>query len=281
MQITDLDMTSYSDDIMLLASAPTIVEADARANRLCTTLVRWADGKQVVIAPQKSSLTLFTSDASSPGSTHKCESETRWPRWKEPLKSWVLRWTPTSPSAVMPVTVSSDPRSRTLNVMKTVAGSSLDFTTETNLVHSRVFFPPGQTWGDPERGSEDRDLMPSKGCGVHLKAAVGSPPTGKASLIQANDWGDYLVSGAQHGALDCPPISGPSRTIAASILYMCPLLSPRRILLTAPDLPPLRRLGQRSHMPRPPCRRRNGGQPLQLSHTSHRSGPEDMWTALL
>ena len=39
-QIPDLDMTSYSDDFTLLASAPSIVEAEARANQLCAILVR-------------------------------------------------------------------------------------------------------------------------------------------------------------------------------------------------------------------------------------------------
>ena len=50
--ITDLDMTSYDDDFKLLASASSIVEAEARANQLCSTLVRWADGKQLDIAPR-------------------------------------------------------------------------------------------------------------------------------------------------------------------------------------------------------------------------------------
>ena len=44
------------------ASAPSIVRAEARVNQLCSFLVRWADGKQLAIAPQKSSVTLFTSD---------------------------------------------------------------------------------------------------------------------------------------------------------------------------------------------------------------------------
>ena len=60
--ISDFDMTSYADDFALLASAPSIVEAEARANQLCSSLVRWADGKQLAIALQKSSVTLFTSD---------------------------------------------------------------------------------------------------------------------------------------------------------------------------------------------------------------------------
>ena len=60
--ITDSDMTSYTDDLTLLASAPSIVEAEARENKLCSTLERWENGKQLAIAPQKSSVTLFTSD---------------------------------------------------------------------------------------------------------------------------------------------------------------------------------------------------------------------------
>ena len=49
-------------DFTLLASAPIIVEAETRANKLTKTLVRWAGQKQLTIAPQKPSATLFTSD---------------------------------------------------------------------------------------------------------------------------------------------------------------------------------------------------------------------------
>ena len=45
----------------LLASAPIIVKVEVKANQLCTSLVRWGDGKQLVIAPQKPSVTLFIS----------------------------------------------------------------------------------------------------------------------------------------------------------------------------------------------------------------------------
>ena len=55
--IPDADMTSYADNFTLLASAPNIVEAEARASQLCSLLVRWADGKQLAIAPQKSTAT--------------------------------------------------------------------------------------------------------------------------------------------------------------------------------------------------------------------------------
>ena len=60
--IPDLDMTSYADHFTLLASAPRIMEVDARANQLCSIMVRCADGKQLAIAPQKSSMTLFISN---------------------------------------------------------------------------------------------------------------------------------------------------------------------------------------------------------------------------
>ena len=97
--IPDLDITSYADDFTLLASAPSIVEAKARANQLCTILVRWADAKQQAIAPQKSSVTLFTSD------THQSRFH---PQVRiGALKSWVSRWTPISTSAPTPAIVSS------------------------------------------------------------------------------------------------------------------------------------------------------------------------------
>ena len=95
--ITDLDMSSYVDNFTLLASASSIVEAELKANLICSSLVRWADGKQLAIAPLKSSVTLFTSDTHQFWLNRKCESETMWPHWTEPLKSWVSRWTPTSP----------------------------------------------------------------------------------------------------------------------------------------------------------------------------------------
>ena len=52
--IPGLDMTSYANDFTL--------EAEARANELCSLLVRWADGKQLAIAPQRSSVTQFSFD---------------------------------------------------------------------------------------------------------------------------------------------------------------------------------------------------------------------------
>ena len=55
-------MISYANDFLLLDSAPSIVEAEARVNQLYSTLVRWVNGKQLAIAPQKSSMTLLIMD---------------------------------------------------------------------------------------------------------------------------------------------------------------------------------------------------------------------------
>ena len=42
-----------------------------------------------------------------PDSILKCELVTRWLRWTEPLKFWLSRWAPTSPSPLTPAIVSS------------------------------------------------------------------------------------------------------------------------------------------------------------------------------
>ena len=59
--IPDLDMTSCIDDFTLLAFVSCIVEAETRPNQLPTTLLRWANGKQLDIARQKISVTLLPS----------------------------------------------------------------------------------------------------------------------------------------------------------------------------------------------------------------------------
>ena len=128
--IPDLDMTSYAENFTLLASAPSIVEAEARANQLCTILVRWADGKQQAIAPQRSSVTLFTSD------THQTQLH---PQVRIGDAVAPLNRTP----KILGVTLdthftfcphardSVDRPSRALNVMKALAGSSWGFRTKT------------------------------------------------------------------------------------------------------------------------------------------------------
>ena len=128
--IPDLDMTSYADDFALLASVSSLVEAEARVNQLCSSLVRWADGKQLAIAPQKSSVTLFTSD------THQSDStpQERIGDAGAPLNRTLK---------ILGVTLDThftfgrhasdcvERASRALNVMKALAGLNWGFTTET------------------------------------------------------------------------------------------------------------------------------------------------------
>ena len=114
--IPDADMTSYANDFALLASDPSIVEAESRANWLCSLLVRWVDGKQLAIAPQKSSVTLFTFDTHKSRLHPQVQIGDTVARWTEPLKSWVSRWTPTSPSALTPAIVSCGPRGNSMSL---------------------------------------------------------------------------------------------------------------------------------------------------------------------
>ena len=60
--ISDNDIASYTDDFTIMASSPKVDEAVVKANRLMTTLVDWAGGKELSIALHKSSVTLFTLD---------------------------------------------------------------------------------------------------------------------------------------------------------------------------------------------------------------------------
>ena len=45
-----------------------------------------------------------------------------------------------------------------------------------HLVHPNVLNTPGQTWSDPEQGSEDNDRFPSKGHSVPLQSRDCCPP---------------------------------------------------------------------------------------------------------
>ena len=53
----------------------------------------------------------------SPDSTLRWESMTRWPNWTELLKSWVSRWTSSSPSALTPAIVASGLRGLIMSCM--------------------------------------------------------------------------------------------------------------------------------------------------------------------
>ena len=136
-------MTSYADHFTLLASAPTIVEAEERANQLCTVLVRWADGKQLAIVPQKSSVTLFTSD------TH--------PQVRIGITVAPLNRTPKILGVMLDTLFTFGPHAcdcvkrvlRALNVMKALAGSSRGFKTETSVATYKAIVRPILNYAAP------------------------------------------------------------------------------------------------------------------------------------
>ena len=106
-------------------------------NLLCTNLVRWADGKQLVFAPQKYSMTPFTSD--TPQS---------WLHQQLQIGDEVTPWnrTPKSLGVKLDIHFTFGPHvrngvERALSafnaVIKALAGSSWNFTTETCLVTTK------------------------------------------------------------------------------------------------------------------------------------------------
>ena len=84
--IPDLDMTSYADDFTLLGFALTIVGNEKRANQLPNSpdeVGKWETAGHCFPKIQRNSV-YFDRIPTSPGSTHKCESVTRWPFRTEP-----------------------------------------------------------------------------------------------------------------------------------------------------------------------------------------------------
>ena len=141
-------MTSYADNFTLLAPAPSIMEAGARANQLCSSLVRWADGKQLAIESQKSSATLFTSD------THHS--------WLHPQVRICnavaqLNITPKILDVMLDTHFTFGPHirncvkraSKALNVMKALAWSSWGFTTETLVAPYKAIVCPILNYAAP------------------------------------------------------------------------------------------------------------------------------------
>ena len=109
----------------------------------------------------------------------------RWPRWIEPLKSWEARWTPLHlrPSRLRLCRACLEGPQRhespswvELGVHDINLGGNEQGHRATHpelrhlhLVHPIIFLPSGQTGGDQEQGSEDRDRIQPKGCGVTLQ----------------------------------------------------------------------------------------------------------------
>ena len=67
-------MTFYANDFTLLVSAPSIVEAEERANQLGAILVRLADGKQLAIGPRNPAWPCSHPIPTSPESTLRLHS---------------------------------------------------------------------------------------------------------------------------------------------------------------------------------------------------------------
>ena len=167
-----------------------------------------------------------------------CKSATRWPFWTEPLKSWVSRLTPTSPSALTIAFVLSGlqcherPNWVELSFYDRNSGGHLQGhraphpkLCRPHLVHHCVLNPSGQTWDDSEQSSDDRDRLSCKGLDV--------PP-------QNPDWG--------------PPPKGTLRTVFSPVLCQHPVThSPQS--------------SNRLH--RPHC-----GPSFQLPFNSHGLGPQ-------
>ena len=91
--------------------APNIVEPGARANQIITLLDGWVNWKQLAIAPQMSSVALFTSNSHQSSlkscSAYKYELATRWLYRKCALICWALQGTPTLILVLMTAALSS------------------------------------------------------------------------------------------------------------------------------------------------------------------------------
>ena len=141
-------MRSFANDFTLLVSAPSIVEAEMRANQLCSFLVRWADWKQLQLLPRNQAWCCSPqTPPTSPGSTLKCELATWWPCWSEPLKSWLSCWTPTSlqPSCSLLCQASLKGSQR----HESPAGLSWGFTTKTLVATYRAILRPILNYATP------------------------------------------------------------------------------------------------------------------------------------
>ena len=141
-------MASYADDFSLLASAPSIVEAETMTLQLCTILVRWADGKQLAIAPQKSSVTLFTSDTQQ----SRLHPQVRTGDAVAPLNRTpeIMGITLDTHFAFGPHALDCVERaSRAFNIMKALSVSSWGYTSETLVATYKAIVRPILNYAAP------------------------------------------------------------------------------------------------------------------------------------
>ena len=121
----------------LLLPAISIQEAEEKANLPCTTLVRWADGMQLAIAPQKSSMNRLTSNTHLSWLHSQVRIGIRGGPAEQNAKNAdrALRWTVDTQFTFGPHTRDCIERaSRALNVIKALADMTWGFMTETLVV---------------------------------------------------------------------------------------------------------------------------------------------------
>ena len=167
------------------------MEANARANQLSAILVRWADGKQLAIAPQKSRypshLIPITSD------THQSRLH---PQLRIGDAVGPLNRTPKILGVTLDTHLNFVPHardcfervSRALNIMKALAGSSWGFTTETLVATHKANVRPilnyaGPIWFTHVSSShlDKLEVIQNK----TLRVATGCPQKAAASCLKA------------------------------------------------------------------------------------------------
>ena len=220
----------FIDDFTLLASAPSIVEVEARANHLCSSLVRGADGKQLAINPKKSSVTLFTSDIHQ----FRLPPQVRIGDAVAPLNRTpkILGCHAGHPLLLRPYARDCAERApRALNVMKALAVSNWGFTTETLVATYKAIVRPILNYAAPiwctklsSSHLDKSDVVKNK---VLHEDPDRLPSKGRSVLPHSRDWG--------------PPPEGSLRTVLLAVLCQRPTTptpqSPNRHLTCRPPPP--------------------------------------------
>ena len=176
-------MTSYADDFRLLDKA--------RANQLCSSLLRWADAEQLANAPQKSSVTLFTSD------THQSRFH---PQVRIGDAVAPLNRIPKIVGVTLDTHFTFGPHarycvkqaSRALNIMKALAGSNWSFTTETLVVIYKAIVCPiinytATIWFTQVSSTHMDKLEMIQSKGLRIVVAIKRPrrPTSEPRLVSS------------------------------------------------------------------------------------------------
>ena len=124
-------------------AAPSIVEAVARTNQLCSLLVRFVEASNWPLLPRNPAWPCSPLTPTSPKSTPKCESVMWW--LHRTPKLLVVTPDTTSPSALDLVKQAS----MALNVMKASAGSSWGITTKTLVATYKDIMRPIPNYAAP------------------------------------------------------------------------------------------------------------------------------------